>query len=324
MGKVSIIIPVYNVATYLRQCMDSLLAQTYPALEIILVDDGSKDESGSICDQYAQKDPRVVVIHQENAGAANAKNIGLDCATGDYVTFMDSDDYAEHRWIETMVQALESAGADAVECDFDKVYVNHAEVANHYEKECVFTAEEYLGQYLGNWTCSLFWNKLFRAKLVEDIRFRRERRCIDDEFFTYKAMGKATKILRIPKVLYHYRQRASGVMASAKHRLQRTDDNLEILAERYNWVVQRFPNLRKLYLAHDVDTALFFGKRSDFSGETVKKFRKIARFYLKECLLHGCDRQTWISVLRMQFVKPREQKNQADQTQVSNPEDYFA
>jgi glycosyltransferase involved in cell wall biosynthesis len=324
MKKVSIVIPVYNVATYLRQCMGSLLAQTYPALEIILVDDGSTDESGRICDQYAQKDSRVVVIHQENAGAANAKNAALDRVTGEYLAFMDSDDYAEPHWIETMVQAMESAGVDVVECDFDQVYVNRVEVANNYEKDCLFTAEEYLSQYLGNWTCSLFWNKLFRAALVEDIRFRRERRCIDDEFFTYKAVGNASKILRIPQVLYHYRQRASGVMASEKNRLQRTDDSLEILLERYRWVTQRYPKLRKLYLAHDVDTILFFGNTLEFTKETAKKFRKLARTYLKECFLHRCDKVTWLYVLRLQMTKPGKKQTRTEPVVVNNLEDYYA
>lgn len=324
MKKVSIILPVYNVAAYLHQCVDSLLSQTYTDLEIILVDDGSKDESGSICDQYAHNDHRVVVIHQENAGAANAKNAGLDRASGVFITFMDSDDYAEPNWIETMLEALERTGADVVECDFDKIYVNRSEIANNYEQEWLYTAEEYLGQYLNNWTCSLFWNKLFRAELVRDVRFRRERRCIDDEFFTYKAVGSATKIVRIADVLYHYRQRASSAVSSAKNRLQIADDALEILVERYRWVGKRFPNLYRVYLAHDVDAMLCFVREFEFTKETMKKFRKIARFYLKECVLHGRDKVTWLGAVRLQVIKLQEKQKRADTETVNNQGDFFS
>lgn len=327
MKKVSIILPVYNVAAYLGQCVDSLLAQTYPELEIILVDDGSKDESGRICDQYAQADPRVIVIHQQNAGAANAKNAGLDCATGEYITFMDSDDYAELNWIETMVEASERTGADVVECDFDKIYVNRSQAVNNYKTECLYTAEEYLEQYLGNWTCSLFWNKLFRGELLTDVRFRRERRCIDDEFFTYKAVGGANQIVRIANVLYHYRQRASSAVSSTKNRLQIADDALEILIERYQWISRRFPKLRKGYLEHDVGIMFYFAAEFDFTPETIKKFKKIARYYLKESLLCGVPVRTLLSSLRLQAIKLRA-KTADDVSATSgtsdDTKDYFA
>ena len=100
---ISIIVPVYGVERYLSECVDSLLSQTHRNLEVILVDDGSPDNCGAICDRYATSDRRVKVIHQVNAGAANAKNAGLDIASGDYIAFMDSDDWAEVDWIETML-----------------------------------------------------------------------------------------------------------------------------------------------------------------------------------------------------------------------------
>ena len=305
MKKISIILPVYNVAAYLRQCLDSLLSQTYADLEIILVDDGSKDESGHICDEYARRDARVVVIHQENAGAANAKNTGLDRATGKYIAFMDSDDYAEPNWIETMVGAAERTGADVVECDFDRVFVNYSKTVNGYQEECLWTAEEYLGQYLSNWTCSLFCNKLFRAALLSEVRFRWERRCIDDEFFTYKAVSKADKILRIPDVLYHYRQRASSAVSSARNRLQITDDSLEILIERYRWIKKYFSKLAKAYLKHDVEIMFYFASDFDFTENTIKKFRKTASFYLRECIFCGSDKVTLLYSFRLLTIKLR-------------------
>jgi len=326
MKTVSIIIPVYNVEAYLRPCVDSLRSQTYADLEVILVDDGSKDESGRICDEYARCDARVVVIHQQNAGAANAKNAGLDRATGDYIAFMDSDDYAEQNWIETMVVAAERTDADVVECDFDKVYLNRSEIVNGYGEECLYTAEEYLGQYLANWTSSLFCNKLFRRELLSDVRFRRERRCIDDEFFTYKALTGAKKIIRIPDVLYHYRQRASSAVSSAKNRIQITDDSLEILIERYRWIGKHFPKLTKVYLAHDVDIMFYFAQDFDFTEETIKKFRRTARFYLWQSILRRSDKVTLLYSFRLQTIKlsaaPKDD-NSCKSSEVNTNQEYF-
>lgn len=305
MKTVSIIVPVYNIQVYLPECLDSILAQSYPNLDIILVDDGSTDASGKICDDYARKDHRITVIHQKNAGAANAKNTGLDRACGDYVTFIDGDDFVEASWIQTLTAAAMQYDADVVECDFDKVYQDHAEPANRYPEACKsYTAKEYLAQYLENWTCSLFWNKLIARNLIRDIRFRKERRCIDDEFFTYKVLTGAERIVQIPDILYHYRQRATSAVASSNNRKQITDDSLEILIERYQWIRKHFPELRKTYLAHDVEIMFYFAKDFDFTEQTKKKFRRTARFYLKECVLaRGC-KLTFFYALRLQRLDP--------------------
>lgn len=299
--KVSIIIPVYNVETYLPECLDSVLRQSYVNWEAILVDDGSTDGSGRICDDYAGRDSRFRVIHQTNAGAANAKNTGLDQVTGAYVAFLDSDDWVEPDWLETLVGTAKEQCSDVVECDFRKEYVGRWEIANGWE-ETTFTAESYLAQYLSNWTCSLFWNKLYRADLLKDIRFRRERRCIDDEFFTYKVVSGAGKIARINRVLYHYRQRSSSAVYNRKNRLQKTDDALEILIERYQWICQRFPNLRSVYMKHDVEILFFFADSFDFAQEMVEKFRRVARFYLKESIFRYCGRVNLLYALRLQRI----------------------
>lgn len=321
--KVSIIVPVYNVARYLLECLDSVIAQTYANLEIILVDDGSTDDSGSICDAYAQRDARLVVIHQKNAGAANAKNTGLDRATGEYITFIDSDDYVEPDWIKEMVTTAEKYLADVVECDMDKVYRNRSEKVNQYVGISSYTAEEYMKQYLGNWTSSLFCNKLFRAKQLSGVRFRKERRCIDDEFFTYKAVTGAQKIVRLPNILYHYRQRASSAVSSAKNRQQIVDDSLEILVGRYQWICKHFNGLRKLYLAHDADIMLYFARTMMFTKETAKKYRKIAWFYFRESIVHGADRVTLIYASRLPWVRLPRDDMQNRQNPQGKMDDYF-
>jgi len=302
MEEVSIIIPVYNVQNYLPQCLDSLVAQSYPNWTAFLVDDGSTDSSGQICDAYAGADSRFRVIHKENGGAASAKNAGLDHAVGAFVAFVDSDDYVEPTWLSTLIHTAQDSGADVVEFDFDKVYKTHTEAGSpSREAPKVFTEDAYLAQYLTDWTNSLFWNKLFRRELLNGIRFRRERRCIDDEFFTYKVLSGAKRVMRIPDVLYHYRQRASSAVYSEKNQLQITEDALEVLIERYEWICSRFPGLQRLYLQHDIDILFYFaGFRHN--KQTIKKFRRISRYYFGQALRTCSGFSTMYRVCRLQML----------------------
>jgi glycosyltransferase involved in cell wall biosynthesis len=189
---VSIIVPVYNVISHLPDCLNSITGQTHKTLQIIIVDDGSTDGSGEICDDYAKRDSRITVIHQDNAGSANAKNAGLDAATGHFIAFVDSDDWVESNWIEKMLAVSIKNDADVVECSFLKEFVSQSENGNDSNfTSTIFKTEDYLLNYRGNWTCALFWNKLYRSNILKNIRFHKERRCIDDEFFTYKAVTGA-------------------------------------------------------------------------------------------------------------------------------------
>lgn len=122
--KISVIVPVYNVGEYLRQCVDSILSQTYSNLEIIAVNDGSTDGSGAILDEYREKDIRLIAIHQENQGVSAARNKGLDVATGDYIAFVDADDYIHPEMYEKLVKALEDNQADISFCTRKRVYQN--------------------------------------------------------------------------------------------------------------------------------------------------------------------------------------------------------
>ena len=124
MPKVSIIVPVYNVEKYLRRCIDSILRQTLTDIEVILVDDGSFDSSGKICEEYARKDSGLRVIHQKNAGVAVARNTGLDIASGDYIAFVDSDDYIEPNMYQSMMQVANQYDCDVVLCDCVKEHGN--------------------------------------------------------------------------------------------------------------------------------------------------------------------------------------------------------
>lgn len=302
MKKISIIIPIYNVARYLPECLDSILTQTEPYWEAILVDDGSTDDSSSICDAYAQKDSRFRVIHQENAGAANAKNTGLDAARGNYIAFVDSDDTVDSKWLEISLAAIKDA--DVVEYGFD-LHLPGRYAPTELLPASEFTAEEYLNQYIDHWQCSLFWNKLFRAELLNSVRFRKERRCIDDEFFTYKVMTNATRTIRIPDILYHYRQRQSSAVSSEKNALQRTKDALAIRHERYTWISLHFSNLRQKYLSRDLESMCYFAQSFPFDTDAIKEFRFLIRFYLKQCVLCPSSFLTFRLALRLLFLSDK-------------------
>lgn len=323
MKKVSVIVPVYNVAAYLKQCLSTLINQSYPKIEIILIDDGSTDSSGIICDDYANLDERVKVIHQHNQGAAIAKNVGLRVASGYYIAFVDSDDYVDLNWVETMVSAMEENCADIAECCFSKVYRNQTMREKSFEKSLQsFSAEEYLSFYLSDWKCSLFWNKIFVSSVLKEIYFRNERRCIDDEFFTYKTISNAKRIIRINKYLYYYRQRLSGAVYSESHQLQITDDAMEILIERYQWVKSKFPKLSKIYYSHDVEILNYFAKNFNFNAKTVKMFQSIRRYYYLRLVCY-ISRVNLINVTNLMMTQKRQLLSRKPQNSVENKEMYF-
>ena len=304
---ISIIVPVYGVEKYLNACVDSILAQTHKNLEVILIDDGSPDSCGAICDAYALRDTRVRVIHQTNAGAANAKNTGLDTARGDYIAFADSDDWVEPDWIEKMLQAAQTQDAQVVECNFYMSYTDGEEYGNVPASfgEELFTTQEYLRRYLTRWTCALFWNKLFRASLLKEVRFHTKRRCVDDEFFTYKAVTAAERVLRISDALYHYRQRSSSVTQTEKTLYQRTVDGIDILAERHQWMKAHYPAIAMDYLRHDVDTLLYYADNYLFNKVAIDRFRAASQYYFRECLRYFPGRVTCYYAVKILLRKKK-------------------
>ena len=275
-GAVSVIVPVYNVEAYLPKCLDSLLMQSYVNWQAILVDDGSTDSSGAICDAYARRDSRFRVIRQPNAGAGAARNRGLDLADGEYIAFLDSDDWVEPEWLQTLM----NAGADVAECGFTEEFADGPRAMTPWAEER-FPAEEYLARYPGEWRSALVWNKLYRAALLRTVWFPEGRR-IDDEFFTYRAVAGAGEILRLPKALYHYRQRKSGAVSNPENQRQKTADALELLTERYRWICENFPALAPHYRRQAVENLFYLAGAMEFTAETAALFRRTARFYLGE------------------------------------------
>lgn len=205
--KVSIIVPVYNAAPYLRECIDSLVGQTWRDIEVILINDGSTDESGAICESYLH-DPRVIYHYQENAGLSNARNTGLDLATGDYICFVDSDD-----WLELdAIEKLQNEDADIVIYNFTQGNKQHSEplMDGVYPRESLYPKMISYVDEMGNvsYIFHNVWMRLFRRKLLEDhhIRFNPQYQNGEDLLFTFAATMKADTIsVRCSEYLYHYR-----------------------------------------------------------------------------------------------------------------------
>ena len=213
LSQISIIVPVYNCAKYLPQCIESILAQTYTNLQIILIDDGSADSSGQICDEYAQKDTRIVVIHQKNAGVSAARNVGLHVAKGEYIGFVDGDDYIASDMYEYLYGLIQKYNTPISVCNFFKL-TDHCEVASPVTTEgAILTTNQALSSLIKQ----LFMcNKLFSHQLLENITFSTDISYGEDMLVLLEVFQRAKQIIYGSKPCYYYRQHKSSATCSQK------------------------------------------------------------------------------------------------------------
>ncbi len=225
---VSVVVPVYNVGRYLGACVDSILAQTHADLETILVDDGSTDGSGELCDSYAGQDNRVRVLHQPNSGVSAARNAGVAAAGGGCVTMVDADDWLDPRFVERMLALLEGADSDAAVCHYARVAddATPGEVPRAEEGAgvSVLTPEAALLEFLGpNYPLmTVPWAKLFRRALLQQFRFPLGVRH-EDEFILYQVLHRARRTVVTEERLYFYRDRVGSMMTSEYGTASRLD-----------------------------------------------------------------------------------------------------
>lgn len=215
--KISVIVPVYNVEDYLPKCIESIMKQTYKNLEIILVDDGSKDGSSKICDEFKLKDDRIVVIHKENGGLSEARNSGMKAATGQYIAFIDSDDYIREDMLEILLDRIIRDSSDMAFCNF--LYVNEqGEIIperNEYYPvvDGVFSAGEIYNQtaqeHFAPYTAST--NKLYKSYLLKEIYFP-VGKTVEDAFIAHIIVGRCQRISGVSLPLYYYVQRNNSIM----------------------------------------------------------------------------------------------------------------
>ena len=167
MNKVSIIIPVYNVEKYITKTIESVINQTYSDIEVILIDDGSEDSSGSICDEYAKNDDRIKVFHQENLGVSQARNKGIDISTGDYILFIDSDDYVSNDYIEALINGAIKTNADVCCCGYTCITKEDRYEHNDYP-ECLEATREVFLNCLFSGTGGTVCSKLYRSEIIKE------------------------------------------------------------------------------------------------------------------------------------------------------------
>lgn len=299
--QISVIIPVYNVAEFLPQCLDSVVLQDYRSLQILLVDDGSTDGSGEICDQYAAADDRIQVIHQANQGAGAAKNAGLRAAEGTYLAFVDSDDFLEPGAYRQMVKTLEETRADMVQCSFRDVYRNRTEDQPLLPGPEEMDAKTYLLRFPKDWTCSLLWNKLYKRKLYDGIFFE-EGRKIDDEFFTYQALLKPCKVVRRETIVYNYRKRASSVMSRPESANQRLLDCLDAIVSRREKVLAVYPELKYAFDENYLDTLWYLSGNFGCTRETIALLKWHLKAYLRTKGNRLPPRYLWPMLARLYVV----------------------
>lgn len=223
---ISIIVPVYNIETYLPECLDSILNQNYKHIEVIAVNDGSTDSSAFILEQYAQKDNRIKVLHKSNGGLASARNFGLTYANGQYILFVDSDDLIAPQAIETLITVAEQQCADIISFGFKKFYknTNISDVSNVETRRArtidlqemfrICFDENYKSEYSNG---AYAWTRLFKRSILGDLKFDSTRKLYEDEDFTSKlllSLNSSSNILFLDAPLYYYRQRKSSLVHS--------------------------------------------------------------------------------------------------------------
>ncbi|MBQ3409980.1 glycosyltransferase [Candidatus Saccharibacteria bacterium] len=208
---ISVIIPVYNTKQYLKNCLDSVLRQTYTNLEIIIIDDGSNDGSAKICDAYAKKDQRIQLIHQKNAGLSAARNAGLKIAKGEYLTFIDGDDSVTVDYVERLLKLVKKYQTNLSICSFAEIYPKRTfNFGQNYAEKCFNTTEclRYMLNEQGFTTTA--WGKLYARTLWENLKFP-EGKLHEDIGVVYQTIIKCDKIAYTPEPNYYYYQRKSSI-----------------------------------------------------------------------------------------------------------------
>ena len=249
-GKISIIIPIYNVEAYLDKCISSILHQTYKNLEIILVDDGSPDSCGTICDKYAKIDNRINVIHKKNGGLSDARNAGLKIATGEWITFVDSDDWLESNSLEHMISLANKYHADLIIGGTKKIKGNNCimQIYTISEEQTIMNTEQAICDFFINRWAS--WARLYKSNIHKNVFFP-VGEINEDEAIVLTILEKCTKIIRTSKIVYNYRFRPESITTTSFH--PKKLDWCKHCKQNLDYITNKYPDLiplaRKRYIS---------------------------------------------------------------------------
>lgn len=279
---ISVIVPVYNSEKYLKRCIDSILNQTYKAIELILVDDGSPDNCGKICDEYAKKDKRVRVIHKTNAGVSAARNSGLEIASGNYATFVDSDDYIEPEMYGNMMEKVHQYNCDVVMCDCIKDFTDHSEIYTHDIRAGFYDKEQLVNEYyphllmmenveypatISNWLILFNRNKLGNLRYVVGVRYS------EDLLFGAQLVYNTDSFYYMKEqAYYHYYMNPTS--ATHKFTVDKWNDYKTLHFE----INKYFSECESFDFSHQIDLCLLFfvynSVSNIFSADNLEREKK--------------------------------------------------
>lgn len=269
---ISIIIPVYKVEKYLEKCIQSVINQTYKNIQIILVDDGSPDNCGKICDEYAERDQRIEVIHKSNGGLSDARNKGLEIAKGEYIGFVDSDDYIEADMYEVLYNLLKQYNADVSICNFYTVSQEKIAIKNADNGIKEYNRIEILKEILlDNNIQSYAWNKLYKKELFNEIKYPVGKK-YEDIGTTFYLLEKCNKVVVTGKPEYYYINRQDSIVNNVTETT--ITDYIELIMQRYDYIEENIKELssyNKNYLKRILKTAEQDIKSLNKVGDYTKK-----------------------------------------------------
>lgn len=258
-GSISVVIPVYKVEPYLDRCVQSIVNQTYRDLEIILVDDGSPDNCPAICDAWAEKDSRIRVIHKENGGLSDARNVGMALATGEYIAFIDSDDWIAPEMLQRLYDAMQRDNSNIAACTVQMVWEDDTPCEMLTVQRCCVLDREDAQRALLRETLlkQPVWYKLYRWEIIKDIPFE-VGKYHEDVYWSYQAVGNAGRVSLIDYIGYFYFQRSGSIMGEG-YSLRRLDA-IEAYERRYRYLKEHFVGLEREARVGMVNACIYHGQ----------------------------------------------------------------
>ena len=277
--KISVIVPVYNIAPYVAKCIESLLEQTFSGIEIILVDDGSTDGSGRICDEYRQKDSRIHVIHKENGGISSARNAGIAAASGKYIGFVDGDDWVSGEMYQELYDLAESEKAQIVSCRYREVYGEDDGVAAGGERTFSSLSQKTaLKRFFLRQISESVWDKLFLRSMFSDIRFP-EGEINEDTCVVVRLLMQSRKVVFLDRELYFYRKRTGSITRSGySQAFQIVTCHLSQIA---SWIMKDNPDLAP-YMKIFCGVHYYFLLLSILREPDRKRYKEDYRIYFEK------------------------------------------
>lgn len=283
---ISVIVPVFKVEAYLDRCVQSIVDQTYTNLEIILVDDGSPDRCPQMCDGWAKRDNRIHVIHKENGGLSDARNAGMAIASGEYISFVDSDDWIEPAFVQNLLNAMLEHDCDVAGCLYrkcvEKKEIDKDPIAYNVQ---VFDRLTAMAELIDNRAIEqVVWNKLYKRELVEGVFFEKGK-YHEDEFWTYQIIGRINRIAVMNYVGYNYFQRTDSIMGEG-YSLKRLDA-VEAKKRRQMYLEESMPELAEKGRVNLAFTCMYHGQLAlKWLDEKECVFNFLRNVISVNCLLH--------------------------------------